>query len=104
MVLEIRHIDLISGEYIPNPLASQRQKQPHWVERLENSLLECFCPEIPLSVGHLDDFYRQSNDPKHLQQAEQILQNHPEGHKLILANGKRFFMRRQNMKQSSMKF
>ncbi|ACK73998.1 ribonuclease H (plasmid) [Gloeothece citriformis PCC 7424] len=91
MTLEIKHIDLISGEYIPNPFPNQRTEQPHWIEKLENSLLESFCPDISLSVGHLDDFYVQTDDPDRIAQAEKILANHPEGHKLILANGDRFF-------------
>ncbi|WP_013325638.1 ribonuclease H family protein [Gloeothece verrucosa] len=91
MTLQIKHIDLISGEYIANPFQNQRREQPYWVEKLENTLLESFCPDIPLSVGHLDEFYIQSNDPDKIALAENILKNHPEGHKLILANGDRFF-------------
>ncbi|WP_013334846.1 ribonuclease H [Gloeothece verrucosa] len=91
MVLHIKHIDLISGEYLPNPFANQRQEQPYWIEKLSNSLLESFCPDISVSVGHLDEFYVQSSDPERIAQAEKILKNHPEGHKLILANGDRFF-------------
>ncbi|WP_373527622.1 hypothetical protein [Nostoc sp.] len=77
MTLEFKHFDTRLNQWIHID-GDQTNPQSILTEKLDNTLLESYLPGKEFSFGHLDEYSKPED-----------LQNHPEGHVLLLSSKSR---------------
>lgn len=74
MTLEFKHFDTRLNQWI-HPDGEQKNLQLILTEKLDNTLLEFYFPDKEFSFGHIDEYSKPED-----------LQNHPDGHILLLSS------------------